>query len=366
MGRDPDLQRVAQMVLLAPDWTESNWRTVTGMIPGVNKMIDKAIGDNPAPKGMGDVYRKFWFGIITKGMITVLAAQLAVVSMFGDEEDWEEYANQRAEFFNPDTFAKGRWASVDVTPVARTLGLGPTNGKRIDLNVLGHFKDIMKAATPVDLAKHKISPVARLAESMVTRTDWKGDRFRTLGELAESDNWSLTADPYNDPKELQGWMDGMQQLVLASVYNVRQSFPIPLSEIAQAAQGESSWLTSIGRAGGVDVRDVRHKDPNEQLYWRKSQEVTRLDRSLDEAKLVKDNRMITEARQDIRSYDNFNRVKSRLGFARSRLSPINKKIRAIEAKIEAGLESSADIIKLGRLKQKKASIYERFADVIGR
>jgi hypothetical protein len=366
MGRNPDLQRLAQMTLLAPDWTESNWRTVTGMVPGVNKAIDKIINDNPAPAGMGEVYRSFWRGIAVKGFITVLAAQIAVLTMFGDEDDWDEYYRQLSEASNPDTFAKGRWASVDITPVARSLGLGPTNGKRIDLNVLGHFKDILKATTPVDLMKHKVSPIARLGESMLTRTDWKGDRFKTVEEWLSADSWALTADPYKDPKELQGWLDGMQQLVLASVYNVRQSMPIPLSELAQAAMGESSWLTSIGRAGGIDVRDVRHKDPNEQLYWKKSQEVTRLDRSLDEAKLVKDNRMITEARQDIRSYDNFNRVKSRLGFARSRLSPINKKIRAIEAKIEAGLESSADVIKLGRLKQKKASIYERFADVIGR
>jgi hypothetical protein len=296
----------------------------------------------------------------------VLAAQLAVVSLFGDEEDWKEYARQRAEFFNPDTFAKGRWASVDVTPVARTLGLGPTNGKRIDLNVLGHFKDIMKAATPVDLAKHKISPVARLAESMVTRTDWKGDRFRTLEELFESEDWSLTADPYNDPKELQGWLDGVQQLVLASVYNVRQSFPIPLSEIAQAAMNESSWLTSLGRAGGVDVRDVRHKDPNEQFYWNKSQEVKKLERNLAEAKQVRDNRMITTAREDMRSYDNFNRTKSRLGFARRRLSPLNKKIRALESKMEKSALSTHELLKLQDLKRRKADVYAKFADVLKR
>jgi hypothetical protein len=131
-------------------------------------------------------------------------------------------------------------------------------------------------------------------------------------------------------------------------------------------QGESSWLTSLGRAGGVDVRDVRHKDPNEQFYWKKSQEVKRLDRNLEEAKLVKDNRMITEARQDIRVYDNFNRTKSRLGFARSRLSPLNKKIRALEARIEMGIETSSDLSRLADLKRRRTDIYVRFAEVIGR
>jgi hypothetical protein len=366
MGRDPDLQRVAQMVLLAPDWTESNWRTVSGMIPGVNKMIDKAIGDNPAPKGMGDVYRKFWFGIATKGMITVLAGQLAVLALFGNDDDWDEYYNQLSEATTRKGFAKGRWASIDITPIVRKMNMGPTQGKRADLNVLGHFKDIMKAVTPVTLGKHKVSPVVRLAESTLTRTDWKGDRFKTLEELWKSKDFALTADPYTDPKDVDGWTAGMQQLFAATVYNVRGSFPIPLSELAQAAQGESSWLTSIGRAGGVDVRDVRHKDPNEQFYWKKSQEVKRLDRALDEAKLVKDTRMITAARSDIRRYDNFNRTKSRLGFARSRLRTTNKKIRAFEAKQEIQDLSGWEIRQLKDLRLKRADIYQKFADVIKR
>jgi hypothetical protein len=142
--------------------------------------------------------------------------------------------------------------------------------------------------------------------------------------------------------------------------------PIPLSELAQAAQNESSWLTSLGRAGGIDVRDVRHKDPNEQFYWKKSQEVKRLERNLDEAKQVRDNRMITEARVDMRKYDNFNRTKSRLGFARSRLNPINKKIRALETKVEMNIATPSDVAKLQGLKRRKADIYKKFADVLGR
>ena len=162
------------------------------------------------------------------------------------------------------------------------------------------------------------------------------------------------------------WLDGMQQLVLASAYNLRQSLPIPLSEIAQAAQSESTWLTSLGRAGGVDVRDVRHKDPNEKFYWNKSQEIKRLERNLEEAKQVRDNRMITEARMDIKRYENYNRTKSRLGFARARLSPINKKIRALETRVDRGIETSADVLKLQDLKRRKADIYKKFADVLKR
>ena len=366
MGRNPDMQRWAQLLMLAPDWTESNWRTVTGMVPGVNKAINKVIGDNPAPKGMGSVYRKFWIGIAWKGALSVMAAQWAVLALFGDEDDKKEYMKQLSEASTREGFAKGRWASVDITPVLRSFGVEPPEGKRSDLNVLGHFKDIFKAGTPVTLAKHKVSPAVRLAESMVTRTDWKGDRFRTVTEMIDHGSFALVADKYKDPREPEGWDAGLQQLFAASIYNIRQSFPIPLSEVAQAWQGESSWMSSIGRGLGVDVRDVRHKDPNEKFYWNKSQEIKRLERNLDEARQVRDQKMIYEARKDIRDYDNFNRTKARLGFARSRLNPINKKIRALEAKLDKGQLSETEMVKLRMLKKRKAEIYRKFSEVIGR
>jgi hypothetical protein len=368
MGRNPDLQRMAQMLLLAPDWTESNWRTVTGMAPGniVNKAIGKAIGDNPGPEGMQKVYRKFWWGIAWKGAISVLAAQFAVLALFGDEDDRKEYLKQIGEASTMEGFAKGRWASVDITPIIKTFGGTVPKGKRTDMNLLGHFKDILKVTDPVTLAKHKLSPITRLAESSLTRTDWKGDRFRTVAEMWQHGSWQLTAEDYNDPKYVEGWGAGASQLFAASLYNVRQSFPIPLSEVAQAMAGESSWLASIGRGLGVDVRDVRHTDPNEAFYWDKSQEIQQLERNLDEAKQVRDNRMITEARMDMRKYDNFNRTKSRLGFARSRLSPLNKKIRALEAKQDKFGLSKSEAKQLQDQKRKKADVYQKFADVVGR
>ena len=69
---------------------------------------------------------------------------------------------------------------------------------------------------------------------------------------------------------------------------------------------------------------------------------------------------------DIKRYENYNRTKSRLGFARARLSPINKKIRALETRVDRGIETSADVLKLQDLKRRKADIYKKFADVLKR
>jgi hypothetical protein len=366
MGRHPDYQMAAQLVLLAPDWTESNWRTVTGMVPGVNNKIDELMGGNIGPEGMSKVYRKFWMGIAWKGAATVAFMQWAVLALFGDDDDRDEYKKQMGEFFTREGFAKGRWASVDVTPVLDALGLASQDGKRQDLSVLGHFKDILKVATPVSLAKHKLSPVVSSAEAMLSATDWKGDRFKSLEEIMHSDDWSLTADKYKDPRDAVGTMAAVQQRIVAGIYTIRKAFPIPLNEIMQGIQGESSWITAVSRGVGVDIRDVRHQDPNEQFYWKKSQEVKRLERNLEEAKLVRDNRMITEARQAIRNYDAFNRTKSRLGFARARLRPLNKKIKALEAKQGRVTLSRSELLKLQDLKKRKADVYAKFSDVLKR
>jgi len=366
MGRNPDAQLAAQLFMLAPDWTESNWRTVTGMVPGVNKTINKMIGDNPTIPGMTRMYQRFWLGIALKSAATVALGQWAVLALFGDDDDKEEYKKQMTEGFSSlEGFGKGRWATVDITPVLRSVGLEPPEGKRSHANVIGHFKDILKIATPVDLVKGKVSPAVRLVESMTSATDWKGDRFRSIEEMIDASDWSLTADKYKDSRDAQGRMAGVQQRIVAGIYNIRQAFPIPISEVAQAIQGESSWFSSVSRGLGVDIRDVRHKDPNEQDYWKKSQDIKRLERNLEEAKTVRDIKMITEARVDIKRYANYNRTKSQLGFARTRLTPINKKIKALEAKMDQGALSGSELQRLRDLKQRQAAIYKRFAEVTG-
>ncbi|MBW2645223.1 MAG: hypothetical protein JRE23_03405, partial [Deltaproteobacteria bacterium] len=366
MGRHPDAQLAAQLVLLAPDWTESNWRTVTGMIPGVNNKVDELMGGTAGPEGMSKVYRKFWMGIAWKGVATVAFMQWAVLALFGDDDDREEYKKQMGEFVTREGFAKGRWASVDVTPVLDALGVAPAGDKRQSLSVLGHFKDILKIFTPVTLATHKLSPVVGAAEAMATATDWKGDRFKSIEEIMDATDWSLTADKYKDSRDAMGTMAAVQQRIVAGIYAIRKAFPIPLNEILQGAQGESSWVTAVSRGVGVDIRDVRYKDPNETFYWEKSQEVQRLERNLKEARSVKDNRMITEARSAMRKYKNFNRTKSRLGFARSRLSPLNQKIRALEAKQDRVTLSRSELLKLQDLKRRKAEVYAKFSDVLKR
>ena len=359
MGRNPDLQRLAQMTLLAPDWTESNWRTFTGMIPGANKFINKMIGDNPEVEGMGKVYRGFWRGIAMRGITSLILAQAAVLGLFADEEEREEYYDFMLDnLTDPSKFSKGRWASVDLTPLTRDLGIGNPEKRQV-FSILGHFKDVLKVGDPISLAKHKISPVMRTGETLFTGKDWKGTRFTTLSEMLESG--SFTAEN-KYAKEVAGltWYSTIPSLI---GYNVRQSFPIFASNAMEYLQGESSALGSIARAGGFDLRDVGARSAGQRKYEEVRSDINALDNQLKEAKASKDRDLIRKAKQEIKEYPKFNQHKSRMNYARTQLSVINKKIKGLEAVENRTPKQEKE---LEKWKAKKEKVFEKFYQVINR
>jgi hypothetical protein len=364
MGRNPDLQRLSQMLLLAPDWTESNWRTVTGMIPGLNKRIDKATGGTPFDHSMAGTYGKFWAGIAIRGAITVALANAAILTLFGDEDDWEDYGDMLDEQMSWKNFSKGRWASVPVGPVYRKLGMEDPE-KRPLLSVMGHFKDILKLGDVRSLVKHKISPAARIGETLWSGTDWKHARFTSLGELIESGGKLVVDNKFE--KDLSPAASSWATLPSLMLYNVRQSIPIYGSEFLQAANGESNALSALLRAGGLDIRDTRRVPVAQQKFEEINSEVNQLNTNLKNAQLMKDQKMIFEARRDIRNYKGFNRIKSRLGFTKSQIAVVNRKLKPLELKVKEGKAlSTGEQKQIQQLRDRKQAIYQQSLKVLKR
>jgi hypothetical protein len=365
MGRNPDLQRVAQLLLLAPDWTESNWRTVTGMVPGLNAKINKLIGDNPEVPGMDKVYRRFWGGIAVKGLLSVALAQAGILALFATDDERDEYWDfWKAQFKDAKSFAKGRWISIDFTPITRKLGIGDPEKRQV-FSLLGHFKDVLKIGDPWSLIKHKISPAVKLVESGVTLTDWKGSRFTTIQELIERGELSAEEGKFAD--KIEG-INMVSQIPSWAAYNLRGALPIPIGEVFQAVQGESSALASGHRMIGLDLRDVTHVPEGQRKYEEINAEINELEKALRDAQLVRDRRMIVEARKDIKRYDGFNKKKSRIGLTRAQLRPINREIKKLELKAETtdkGLTTREEQ-KLVKLKAKRDKVYAKFLKVIER
>ena len=115
MGRNPTLQKVARLLLLAPDWTESNFRAFFGQAPGdkLNKWISKMISDVPPPPGMQKMYRRFWLRVATRTILTTILAQLLINGRNeDDQEDMIEF--DRDQFSSWDMFSRMRWTMVDI------------------------------------------------------------------------------------------------------------------------------------------------------------------------------------------------------------------------------------------------------------
>jgi hypothetical protein len=163
IGRNPTLQALHRAVSLAPDWTESNVRTMVGAFKR---------GDE------GSIYRGMWGRVLMKGVGATILANFGT-AVLDDEED---FLSQYKKAWNKGNL---RYLDVDVTSVYRTFG-GKSAGRKY-LSVIGHFRDPIKfVITPPRSAKGKMSMLARMGWEMGSGQDWRGRTFTSFGELAKS------------------------------------------------------------------------------------------------------------------------------------------------------------------------------------
>ena len=235
MGRNPTLQKTARLLLLAPDWTESNFRTVTGMIPGLNKKIGNLIGDVPPPKGMEEIYRKFWTRVMLRIAVGTIIAQLLMSNKDEREEFYEE--QMRSNRWN-----KFRWTEIEVTKLYHMLGID-TEGTKKTFSLGGHFFDPLKLLDPWRLVKGKGSPLTR-ALGALGGTDWADRPFTGVRELAETGK-TVKKSPYM-PKEQ--FYNRLPSVVVNQVVNMQ---PIQVGHFIKLLQGEEDALTALMHSAGA-------------------------------------------------------------------------------------------------------------------
>ena len=170
LGRSPTRQHIFKLFALAPDWTESNIRTVAKTLK--NKSGDKA---------EIAMYRKFWGGVIVKGLGASAILNYALAG--GDVERLVENYKEAWESGNLN------WMKIDITPVyemKKKLFGGGDDQKRY-FNLFGHFLDPVKWMTqsPVKSLHHKGSVVYGIGHELFAGTDYAGRPFTTLEELIE-------------------------------------------------------------------------------------------------------------------------------------------------------------------------------------
>lgn len=206
------------------------------MVPGVNKFINKMIGDIEAPPGMAEIYRKFWTRIALRIAVSTIIAQML---LNGSDESEEFYDEQ----MKSNRFTKFRWTEVDVTRLYRALGID-TEGQRKTFSLGGHFFDPLKLLDPFRLIKGKGSPFTRAVTASFSGSDWADRPFTGVKELVTTGK-TVKKSPHQ-PKE--SGLDRLPAVVLNQAINFQ---PIQVGHLIRYWQGEEDGLTALMHSAGA-------------------------------------------------------------------------------------------------------------------
>jgi hypothetical protein len=224
IGRNPTLQHVFRLFALAPDWTESNIRSMV-----------KAIG--AGEKAERSMYRKFWAGILTKGaLLTVLGN---VLMAGGDLKEVKE--NYKTAWDQGRLSLK--WMDVDITNLYKLFG-GDTKEHKY-FSIFGHFKDPIKFTTnPIKSAQHKGSIVYSILHEALAGVDWSGRKFTNLKELIESGE----TVKFGSPGSIS-W----EQVPSYLLNQLKGSQPVQIQNLLSWQAGEMAGFDAIANSLGLGV-----------------------------------------------------------------------------------------------------------------
>lgn len=222
MGRNPILQVFLRLIFLAPDWTESNVRTMVKVFVGT--------------KNERKIYHEFWVGALVKcgGAIALLNYLLAG----GDLDEMEKNYKRAWKEGNM------KWASVDITPIYRAFG-GKTYRRKY-LNLMGHFRDPFKFIIhPIRSLHHKGSVIERIIHEAYSGVDYAGRRFTTINELIKTGEfvtWEGAPHPIK-------W----EQFPSYMIHQVVGMQPVQVQNLIGWMNGESEAFDAILNSLGLQV-----------------------------------------------------------------------------------------------------------------
>jgi len=224
MGRNPNTQALFRMVALAPDWTESNVRSLVKAFQ---------LGKD------AEVYRMMWGRVLLRVAVMTMAFNFLLAGMDPDEF-WRRYEKAWGE-------GRLRWLDVDVSPIQEAISGPSPRAKYFSLG--GHFFDFIRwGAQPFRTVKAKGSVLTKIAIDALTGSDWAGRPFTTASEL-----W--------DEKKFTKWRVGGGRTVGWPTvpswigYETQSLFPVPVQSLAAWIEGQADGFTAALRGAGVHVSE---------------------------------------------------------------------------------------------------------------
>lgn len=221
--------------------TESNFRMVSGLVPGVNEWISKMVGDLQPTAGMRPLYNRFFAKVGLRIAASTFLLQILLNGWDDSEEFWKEQ-------LSGENFYKFRWLYADISKIYQALGID-LEGKRKVFPMGGHFFDPLKLFDPPRLIKGKGSPLMRAGEALMGGTDWAERPFTGTAEFL------TTGKTIKDSRyaEKEGSYDRLPATIVNQIINMQ---PVQVGYFLKWLQGEEDTLSAMLLSAGVGVHNA--------------------------------------------------------------------------------------------------------------
>ncbi len=233
LGRNPTAQHIFRIFTLAPDWTESNIRS----------MVKAVSAGGEAETAL---YRKFWGGIAVKSAMYSVLLNMIMAALDEDDKDAhgaiERFIRNYARAWEE---GKLKWTGVDITPLYKLMG-GETERRKY-FSIIGHFKDPLKFIThPLSSAKHKGSVFSGILLDMITGSDWAGRKYTSVEELFKAGK--LVEFSYAGGKALS-----YEQIPSFIIEQLKGAQPVQVQNLISWLGGEMEGFDALFNSMGLGV-----------------------------------------------------------------------------------------------------------------
>ncbi|MCP3683489.1 MAG: hypothetical protein GY861_12450 [bacterium] len=337
-GRNPTLQHFFRLFFLAPDWTESNIRSMVKMV-GAGTKEERAM------------YQKFWAGIAVKAVILTVAAN-ALLSIGGDEED--ELGKKYRRAWKEGHF---KWLDVDITRLYQGLGNKKTDRKYF--SIAGHFKDPLKFAThPIRSAHHKGSVLYKTFHEMLSGKDWAGRRYTTFGELIGQESELGKEEAEKLAGKTVTWTRGKkgalgyQRIPSYLLAQLKGTQPVQVQNLISYMAGEMEGFDAVMNSLGLGVSTTYGGD--EGLFYKNKK---RIKKAIDQYEYYKDRNEEEKAKKIYLK----NKILIEMDTQRKSVEKTLKSEKKSRANIESKkVKTKHDKINLKRIEDKINATLKRF------
>ena len=247
MGRNPKLQQVLRLALLAPDWTESNLRTLTkvfGLTWGAGAKTQdgrlKRVDVGTITSAEWAEYATFWGRAAVRGTVFTVLSNLALAGIEG--LSWEEMVERFWEAWQADP-RKLRFMEVDMTWIYKIMGLLDDPNEKRYFNLVGHFKDPLKwILDPGRSIQHKGGPLGSAVGAAMRGRSWNDQRFSSFLE------WRATGRRTQWDDDAQVFW---QYFPAWAAEEILGAIPIPMQAALDFATGQINALDMVMTAAGA-------------------------------------------------------------------------------------------------------------------